>query len=240
LINNCGILRRPDARRIAEAWKIYKSPLAKHHPSGEDALAFRQHHAHVSREVHFVGVWDTVGALGIPFSLMGLLDAHDEFYDTKMGANVKIARHALAIDEQRQDFEPTVWTSREGVDLKQVWFAGVHSDVGGSYPPDSGSGLRSADIPLRWMLDQARAAGLRVEPHILVGLDAQGLGTLHRSRRHVFRLRSPLHRPLIVPGKPTLIHPSVQARYLADTGYRPPQLQKLVDEVGWEGLALGA
>ncbi len=130
LINNCGILKRPVARLISEAWKIYKNPQAKFHPDGDGAKEFRASHSHASRKVHFVGVWDTVGALGIPFSVMALFDSHDEFYDTKMGANVSYARHALSIDEQREDFEPTVWTPRTGVDLKQVWFAGVHSDIG--------------------------------------------------------------------------------------------------------------
>ena len=130
LINNCGILKRPVARLISEAWKIYKNPQAKFHPDGDGAKEFRASHSHASRKVHFVGVWDTAGALGIPFSVMGLFDSHDEFYDTKMGANVSYARHALSIDEQREDFEPTVWTPRTGVDLKQVWFAGVHSDIG--------------------------------------------------------------------------------------------------------------
>ena len=76
---------------------------------GEESVAFRKTHCHTSRGVHFVGVWDTVGSLGIPFSLLGLLDSKDEFYDTKMGSNVNIARHALAIDEDREDFAPTLW-----------------------------------------------------------------------------------------------------------------------------------
>src|SRR5690606_28528837 len=71
LINNCGIVRRPDARLIAQAWKIYKSPTHANHPNGDDAVKFRSDHSHPSRDVHFVGVWDTVGALGIPVSLMG-------------------------------------------------------------------------------------------------------------------------------------------------------------------------
>ncbi|MDF1818113.1 MAG: DUF2235 domain-containing protein [Immundisolibacteraceae bacterium] len=239
LINNCGIIKRADARLIAEAWKIYKSPLSKNHPDGEAAKLFRADHCHASRKVHFVGVWDTVGALGIPFSLMGLFESHDEFYDTKMGANVAIARHALAIDEQREDFEPTLWTPRTGVDLKQVWFAGVHADVGGSYPPDKQSGKRASDIPLSWMLDEATEAGLALEPHIRDSLTDGTHAGIHKSRKHVYRLKSPLHRPLIVQNKPTRIHPSVKARYLADDGYRPLWLKKQIEESGWESLDVG-
>ncbi|WP_028671255.1 DUF2235 domain-containing protein [Saccharospirillum impatiens] len=236
LINNCGILKRAEAPLITEAWKIYKSPLAKNHPSGAHATAFRERHAHSARNIHFVGVWDTVGSLGIPFSLMGLLDSHDEFYDTKMGSNVAVARHALAIDEQREDFEPTVWQPRPGVDLKQVWFAGVHSDVGGSYPPDKDTGLMASDAPLAWMLKEATAAGLSVETHLENSLTDGVKGQLHKTRKHVYRFKKPLHRPLVLDGTPMLIHPSVKARYLADDRYRPRRLRELVESVGWGNL----
>lgn len=239
LINNCGILKRPDARLVSRAWKIYKSPLAKNHPGGEASALFRENHCHSSNRVHFVGVWDTVGALGIPFSLMGLFERHDEFYDTKMGSNVTIARHALAIDEQREDFQPTLWTPRPGVDLKQVWFAGVHSDVGGSYPPDRQTGLSASDTPLAWMLDEVANAGLNIEPHLRSSLTEGTRAKIHRSRKHVFRFKSPLHRPLIVAGKPTRIHPSVKSRYLADHNYRPPRLRELVERSGWDNLDVG-
>lgn len=239
LINNCGILKRTDAKLISAAWKIYKNPRKKNYPGGEAAQLFRKKHSHLSKKVHFVGVWDTVGALGIPFSLMGLFESHDEFYDTKMGSNVTIARHALALDEKREDFEPTIWTPRSGVDLKQVWFAGVHSDIGGSYPPDKETGIRASDTPLKWMIDEATIAGLAFEPHLIGSLTDGFKGKLHRSRKHVYRLKSPLHRPLIIKGKPTKIHPSVKTRYLADKNYRPPQLKNLVKEVGWDQLNVG-
>ncbi|WP_413833937.1 DUF2235 domain-containing protein [Desulfobacula sp.] len=239
LINNCGILKRTDANLISQAWKIYKNPSAKNQPNAEAATLFRENHCHTSRKVDFLGVWDTVGALGIPFSLMGLFDRHDEFYDTKMGSNVSIARHALAIDEEREDFEPTVWTARQGMDLKQVWFAGVHSDVGGSYPPDKQTGIRSSDAPLAWMLDEAIRAGLEIEPHIRNSLTDGAKGNLHKSRNHVYRLKSPLRRPLIIDDKPTRIHPSVKTRYLADSSYRPPRLKKLVDQLGWDNIDVG-
>ncbi|MYL22392.1 DUF2235 domain-containing protein [Halomonas alkaliantarctica] len=239
LINNCGILKRNDARLVVEAWKIYKSPKATDHPAGTAAQRFRAAYSHPSRGVHFIGVWDTVGALGIPFSLMGLFESDDEFYDTKMGANVAIARHVLAIDEKREDFNPTVWMSRPGVDLKQVWFAGVHADIGGSYKPDK-NGLQAADTPLAWMLDEANAAGLVTESHIRDNLTDGANGQIHRSRKHVYRVKRPLDRQLVIEDKPTLIHPSVKARYERDTRYRPPELKALVEGRGWENLNVGA
>lgn len=238
LINNCGILKRSDARLITEAWKIYKNPKPDYHPAGKVAKAFRHAGSYPQCDVHFIGVWDTVGALGIPFSIMGLFNGTDEFYDTKMGANVAIARHAMAIDERREDFIPTVWTPRPGVDLKQVWFAGVHADVGGAYKPDK-HGLQAADTPLAWMLDEANAAGLITEPHIRNNLTDGTHARLHQSRKHVYRFKDPLDRALVIDDKPTLIHPSVKARYERDDRYRPKQLKALVEQYGWEGVKVG-
>jgi len=138
---------------------------------------------------------------------MGLLESHDEFYDTKMGVNISIARHALAIDEQREDFEPTIWLPRSGVDLKQLWFSGVHADIGCSYPPDKETGIRASDTPLEWMLDEAHDAGLIIEQHLQASITDGSQGKLHKSRKHVYRLKSPLHRPLVIKDIPTKIHP---------------------------------
>jgi uncharacterized protein (DUF2235 family) len=108
---------------------------------------------------HFVGVWDTVSSVGwienpvhLPF--------------TASNPDIEIGRHALAIDERRAFFRTNLWRPRKAPpeggprDLKQVWFAGVHSDVGGGYP-ESQSGL--AKISLKWMLREAIEAGLLVD-----------------------------------------------------------------------------
>ncbi len=238
LINNCGIIKRNDARLIQQAWEIYKSPAKKNHPDGAVAKSFRGDHSHRSRKVHFVGVWDTVGALGIPVSLMGMFDGNDEFYDNRMGSNVTYARHALAIDERREDFAPTIWQQKPDVDLKQVWFSGSHADIGGSYEPDS-DGRAVADVTLKWMLDEATVAGLRVEPHIRSALSDGTLARLHESRRKLYRFRGKLDRNLIYPDIPIRFHPSVKTRYESDPDYRPPELKELVQTVGWNGLDIG-
>lgn len=227
LINNCGIIRRVDARLVTDAWKIYKSPEPGNHPNGAAAQAFRTQHSHDSRTVHFVGVWDTVGALGIPFSLMGLFDGDDEFYDNRMGDNVDTARHALAIDEQRQDFEPTLWQPRDGVDLKQIWFAGCHGDIGGGHAPDQ-DGACIADVAFKWMLDEASNAGLGTEDHVDDLMTDGTLAQIHPSRTGLFRVRPALERPLDPAGVDTRLHPSVQTRYESDGAYRPPNLVRLL------------
>lgn len=239
LINNCGIVKRKDAKLINHAWGIYKSPAKKNHPNGNNAQDFRRSHCHRSRKVHFVGVWETVGALGIPSSVMGLLDGNDEFYDTKMGGNVQFARHGLAIDEKRVDFQPTIWRARTGVDPKQVWFCGSHSDIGGSYPPDK-DGRSVADITLGWMMDEAIEAGLILAPHLKAGLSNGSGAQLHESRRKLFRFKARLHRPVDQQCVGTRIHPSVRERYEQDATYRPPELEKLVNTQGWLKLDVGS
>lgn len=232
LINNCGILTRPDARLIQTAFDHYKNPGAAYAPRGSASIRFREAHSHPSREVKFVGVWDTVGAMGIPFSFLGLLEDKDEFYDTKIGSNVRIARHAMAIDELRADFEPTIWLPRENLDLKQVWFAGAHSDVGGSYPPDPGGWLLS-DIALGWMMREANKAGLTLEPHLKDRLKPKATATLHESRRSYYRIKQKVFRPIDHGKDKLLIHQSVKERWDRDKNYRPKNLAEYVHVNGW-------
>lgn len=237
LIYNCGILKRPDARLIEEAFEHYKKPGYSYAPDGEKSIAFREAHSHKSRNIKFVGVWDTVGALGIPISFLGLLDKKDEFYDTKIGPNVDIARHAMAIDEVRSDFEPTIWDPRENLDLKQVWFAGVHSNIGGSYAPDKQTGGLLSDIPLEWMMQQAAEAGLVLEPHLKGSLNGRFDATLHNSRKHIYRSKSPLYRPIDHDKGEILMHQSVKKRWDNDKEYRPKNLLEFLEKNGsWPTL----
>lgn len=235
LINNCGILKRPDARLIQAAFELYKKPGKTNSPTGDNSKAFRAEHSHASRKITFVGVWDTVGALGIPFSFMGLLENKDQFYDTKMGANVAITRHAMAIDEVRTDFEPTILLPRAELDLKQVWFTGVHSNIGGSYAPDKETGGLLSDIPLKWMMKEAKTAGLTMEPHLKQNLNDQYHATLHNSRRHIYRLKKKLYRPIDHDKGEVFIHQSVKDRW--DNGdYEPKNLKDYVENNGWPTL----
>lgn len=126
LLNNCGILKRTDAKQIQEAFDFYKKRGAK--PSSQVAKDWRKAHSYGPDRgsVDFIGVWDTVGALGIPTRVLAFMDQNDLFYDQELGSNVKVARHAVSIDERREDFKPTLWGKKEAIDIKQVWFAGVH------------------------------------------------------------------------------------------------------------------
>lgn len=113
--------------------------------------------------VFFIGVWDTVGALGIPLGgLRWIGQRLYDFHDTGLSEGIRFAYHALAIDEKRKSFVPSLWTRPKGrgtekgarrQTLEQVWFAGSHSNVGGGYPD---CGL--SDIAFLWMVDQAASA----------------------------------------------------------------------------------
>ncbi|EGG06034.1 uncharacterized protein MELLADRAFT_107125 [Melampsora larici-populina 98AG31] len=108
-----------------------------------------------------IGVWDTVGALGIPLFTNRSSDPHClGFVDTQLGKHVQYAFHALAIHETREDFLPTKWQQppeqrQAGQILKQVWFPGSHSDVGGGYAEHD-----LADLALIWMVANLIEYGL--------------------------------------------------------------------------------
>ena len=232
LINNCGIIKRPDAPLLQKAFNHYKKSGPAHAPQGSESVKFRNEHSHKSREIKFVGVWDTVGAMGIPFSFLGLFDDKDEFYDTKIGGNVRIARHALAIDEHREDFVPTIWLPKENMDMQQVWFAGAHSDIGGSYKPDK-DGSFSSDIPLAWMIQEAVKSDLAVESHLKQSLTTNPLATIHKSRRSFYRIKKKYNRPIEQEQDSVLIHESVKSRWDQDSKYRPSKLKEYIDANGW-------
>ncbi|WP_137226089.1 DUF2235 domain-containing protein [Shewanella sp. MEBiC00475] len=232
LINNCGIVTRPDAKLIQHAFEHYKMKTKPFSPEGERSVQFRQQHSHPSREVEFVGVWDTVGAMGIPLSFLGMFEDKDEFYDTKLGRNVKVARHALALDEHRSDFEPTIWAPRTSIDIQQVWFVGAHSNIGGSVAPnDDGSTL--SDIALQWMISQARAVNLTVELHLSDALLPNPMADIQDSYRSFYRVKKRFIRELDPEQVPILLHQSVKTRWLNDSNYRPKNLVNYIDNHGW-------
>lgn len=114
-------------------------------------------------DVEYLGVWDTVMALGARFKAKGASTASpsQSFYvDPQPAPCVRHARQALAIDEARYDFRPEVWTGHaDDQQLEQRWFAGVHSNAGGGYVKD---GL--ANLTFKWVLEGAEEHGLEVAP----------------------------------------------------------------------------
>ena len=116
-----------------------------------------------------VGVWDTVGSLGIPAIFGGVSPLLYGFLDTSLHPDVLHAYHALAIDERRCEFHATLWTTAAPNQThEQVWFTGVHCDVGGSYPEDP-NGTQLSDLPLAWMMSKAAALGLEFFAEVQAG-----------------------------------------------------------------------
>lgn len=240
MIRKCGILDRDSIDQYVKAHELYRDPRI----GVDDPVAreFRTRHSIVGDApvpIEFLGVWDTVGALGVPVRpLRWISGARHRFHDTELSASVRRACHALAIDERRAPFEPTLWTCepKPGQRVEQVWFCGAHSDVGGGYP-DSGA----SDIPLRWMIDRAAEAGLLFDaalyrPERLV---ADPLSPLHDSRKGLYRMTKGLDRRIgltapLTGGQPSTsaapdpnqsVHPSVLERWDRDATYRPPGLR---------------
>lgn len=113
--------------------------------------------------VHFLGVWDTVSSVGWVWE-------PPAYPFTARLPNVSIVRHAIAIDERRWFFRQNRISPQPGQDALEVWFAGVHADVGGGYPESEGGLWR---VPFEWLLAEARTAGLLVDEARLVAVRAQ-------------------------------------------------------------------
>ena len=230
-LNKCGILQRGNAEMIPDAFAFYKKNSIK--PGSEEAQAWRREHSVRSGSgyrgiVRFVGVWDTVGALGIPTRVLAFVDQNDLFYDVEIGTNVKAARHAVAIDEKREDFEPTLWSAKEAVSMKQVWFAGVHGDVGGGCKPREGKLL--SDIPLAWMAREAEEHGLSFEPHLRQSLLEDHTAGAHRSYKRFYKLLGAKVREI---PEDSAVHSSVRSRYEGQKKQPEPLRNWLIANDGW-------
>jgi uncharacterized protein (DUF2235 family) len=167
-VRNSGILRTEHESLIPDAFALYRSRDGTRAPRSEASRLFRQSYAWSdSTPIQCVGVWDTVGSLGVPNTLFqGILKhlfrVNREFHDTDLSSSVAFAFHAVAIDEHRKPFLPTLWTIPKGQGtgqhVEQCWFPGCHADVGGGNPD---SGLSA--VALEWMVARARLAGLAVD-----------------------------------------------------------------------------
>jgi uncharacterized protein (DUF2235 family) len=160
MVRNCGILKPENLDRVGEAFHLYRDRAPRTAPDAERAVEFRGAYSH-DAPIHFIGVWDTVGSMGVPVPIP-FWRPWWAFHDSVLSSHVVNAYHALGIDEQRGPFKPTLWTRNKQPpkqELKQVWFVGCHRDVGGG-TLDS----ELADITLMWMVSNADACGLAFGP----------------------------------------------------------------------------
>ena len=166
MIANCGLPTGTFSDNcVAQAFAAYRDPVNR-----ASILAGLGPCGLGDATIRMIGVWDTVGALGIPAILGGIDDKIYGFLDTGLHPDVKNAYHCLAIDEQRPQFPATLWTSTPapGQTIEQVWFSGTHGDVGGGTTAAGGvdAGTQLCDITLGWMAAKAQALGLTMDPAV--------------------------------------------------------------------------
>ncbi len=207
LIRNCGIMKPEFLHLVKEAYHLYRDRTRLTHPDSDLMRSFKQSYSidECETKIKFMGVWDTVGSLGIPLVWLQWLNKKHEFHDVKLGSQVKYAYHALAIDEKRKVFEPALWeiskNALQGPDpqvCEQVWFPGVHSNVGGGY---ADCGL--SDTAFRWMIDKAAGTGVEFDENYLAFLKADSCGELRKSTEGIFR---------IMPKRPRAINTGIAIR----------------------------
>jgi len=223
LIRKCGIIKKNDLNLIAEAYKMYRDQNVA--PDDATAMAFKTAYSYLPMpNIKFIGVWDTVGALGIPLSWFQWYNKKKyQFHDTTLSSSVEYAYHALAIDEKRTNFIPTLWQQSVKAKstnqvLEQRWFAGVHSNVGGGYPDE---GL--ADISLQWMIDKAIAAGLSFDMEcVKENVKPNVHGVFYESRSGFYKITKPFIRKVIAD---TFIDSSVNERMKLLADYKPTNIE---------------
>lgn len=165
-----GILSRDQDNLCEYALTAYK----RAQKADNYKIAWRFHRVLQTRRapIRFMGCWDTVGSVIIPRRDRFYIPSLQTLPLTHENPSVQAFRHAMAIDERRRMFRLVPWvegqtfgaqldaekTSKQ--DTKQVWFSGVHSDIGGGYPEDESG---AAKIVLKWMMDEAADHGLRFD-----------------------------------------------------------------------------
>lgn len=232
LIRNCGILKNNDLTLIKEAYRIYRTRNPVTDPNGTESLAFKQKNSYYDLRIKFIGVWDTVGELGIPSrSFQWYNKKKYQFHDTTLSSITDFAYQALAIDEKRSNFMPTLWEKSAKViagqvqqTMEQVWFPGVHSNIGGGYPDQ---GL--SDNTLNWMVNKAKGADLGFEKLYLENhLHPNVEGTLYNSKTFPFSLLPDALRPVCKnPLANEAVNEAAFERMKTVANYQPENLKNL-------------
>jgi uncharacterized protein (DUF2235 family) len=248
MINAVGLLYPDSNQLVPYATNYWRQDKGASSPGGQVCAEFT---ATLARPcpIHFVGVWDTVSSVGF----VNLFRNVSSYPFTFRNPGVAHVRHAVSIDERRAFFRQNLMEQAfPGQDVKNVWFAGVHSDVGGGYAPDE-SGL--AKLAFEWMMVEAVAQGFRIDRgdtaagyfrELALGQLPDPAGKLHRSLtgawyvaevlpiRHYsfqdkkYHVRFNLGRPRDVGISRTIpgvsVHESVLQRMDGVPAYRPPNL----------------
>ena len=211
LIGKCDLLTKEHWHLYHRAYDLYRNKRLR--ADSPVLTRFRGSYTQPC-PIKFIGVWDTVGALGVPVSgLRKLFSGRYAFHNTNLSPNIPYAYHALAIDEYRGPFRPALWKASEDAEnqtVEQVWFAGTHHNVGGGSPD---AGLEG--VAFMWMKEKAQAAGLVIdEAYVNSHVRPNLQGRQRRSRTGIYRLL-PTHMRDIGTTDPASesVHPDVVARH---------------------------
>ncbi|KAI8340826.1 hypothetical protein BC941DRAFT_392499 [Chlamydoabsidia padenii] len=173
MLYNVGLLppHQMTPENLKAAYEFYRHRSVKTTPESPEAYAFREKHECMNPHIRFLGCFDTVGSLGIPklpFYLGGsiwqrLFQWRYRFHDTKISPWVQSAFHAIAIHEQRQWFQPVLMQYAEkpycDQELVELWFPGVHQDVGGGIDDTNNYSLPNKS--LLWMMGKGEERGMK-------------------------------------------------------------------------------
>ena len=214
MLHKCGLLQKGSKNLIPYASKIYNTLENETIANG-----FKDTFCQPCKP-YFIGAWDTVGSLGYFFGR--------RFFDERLHPETPYGYHAISIDEQRRKFLPSIWEENRrgsGQTVKQVWFPGVHSDIGGGYKE-----RELSDGAFIWMMRHAEKAGLRLKPNWEAGRtpNPAAKDALHQSRKGFWRLWRTVHRD--IPNG-AIIHRSAEDRLKAGVGYSPSNLPEQYEVV---------
>lgn len=224
-MNYVGLLDKDDDYFVPEVFGLYERRVAPDSPEWQ--VAFRKSDRRACPAIRYIGVWDTVGSLGAPGWLGKFVNGRKyAFHDVGLSAPIQNAYHALAIDEHRVPFAPTLWQRPPGWpgELEQAWFAGVHSNVGGSYKPDG-----AANEALHWLVEKAERLGLAFDNAALAHYEPHFRANLNDSMTALYRPMGKLLRDVgkhVAHGEK--LHRSVLDRYGADAAFRPKNLESVI------------
>jgi uncharacterized protein (DUF2235 family) len=259
LISECGLLMAGSPLSVDQLYARYRKRKTRSirqlaHEQDSSLAIEDQWLKRYSRPIAiwFIGVWDTVGALGIPFGSIPFISRSQyNFLQTDLWIDNDVAYHAMAIDEHRHAFAPTLWTWPHSKDdknatgayafpalerVEQRWFVGAHANVGGGYPDDI-----LAQRPLNWLMEKAKARGLVFKdvPSYVSGQEGKINNSFIEMAYGIyafFHLFLPFYRRI---GQATMgsgknakyivnetIDETVFARWRMDSRYRPNNLKR--------------
>lgn len=220
-VYRCGVLRQEHSGLIDHCYSLYRDKNVAAMQEIKETKAS-------GGNIRMMGVWDTVGALGIPVNWINQFNPFfHKFHDTKLNESIKFGYHVLAIDDDRKTFSPAMWDENaiaKNQTIEQVWFSGDHSDVGGGYTE---RGL--PDITFDWMISKARKHGLEFTDGYLDSIKPDAHGYLHNPRSGIGKVYRKQLRKIPEDKKAWLFH-TVATRIKLDNNrpeatYRPKNLR---------------